>query len=74
MGPCLQVKGRRTAHDKEIYMFDGKEVDFKNVRAQELFVERWLVWGFLLAACCSEPSVAGTQTAVRAAAGLACQL
>ena len=34
---CLQVKGRRTAHDKEIYMFDGKEVDFKKVGAQELF-------------------------------------
>ena len=34
LGLCLQVKGRRTAHDKEIYMFDGKEVDFKKVKAQ----------------------------------------
>ena len=45
LGPCLQVKGRRTAHDKEIYMFDGKEVDFKKVRAEELCVEHCLLWG-----------------------------
>ena len=45
LGPCVQVKGRRTAHDKEIYMFDGKEVDFKKVRAQEQFVEHCLLSG-----------------------------
>lgn len=44
-GPCLQVKGRRTAHDKEIYMFNGKEVDFKKVRAKELVVKHCLLWG-----------------------------